>query len=169
VARAPLCGGPGALSGPRGGRYPLGQDGAGRDLLVSRRGERAGAPVSAPGRSSVGSFVRQYEAELACGRLVSEGIDAELVTVRRRGPWRVEVPREQEARAREVLAQDHSALLEELFGELEPGEASGRLCPRCGAGDPIDLREKPGLLFQVLGHPFWENRWRCRRCGTRWR
>jgi hypothetical protein len=126
-------------------------------------------PALADARS-LGSFSSRYEAEITWGRLTSEGIDARIVAVNRRGPWRVVVPGDDEARSRQVLSADHSALLDELFGaDPEAPVFPPGTCPRCGAPDATDLQKAPGILFQLMGRPFWANRWRCPACKHRWR
>jgi hypothetical protein len=120
-------------------------------------------------RRSIGSFGALYQAEIAWGRLTAEGIEARIVAVNRRGPWRVVVPAEQEARSQALLREDHSALVDELFGADPAAVLPEGVCPRCGAPDATDLRKEPGMLFQLTGRPFWANRWRCPQCKLRWR
>jgi len=126
--------------------------------------------VESGAERSVAVFPQQYRAELVRGRLLAEGIEARVRARGRRGPWQVCVASNLEAHAREVLGRDHSDLLEEVFGgELEPGDPPEERCPHCGAMGAIDLRQRPGLLYKILGTPFWAARWQCPLCRQRWR
>jgi hypothetical protein len=82
----------------------------------------------------------------------------------------VTVPAGLEERSRELLREDRSALLDELFGsEPDASALPEGVCPRCGAPQATDLQKQPGLLFQITGRPFWAARWRCPQCRHRWK
>jgi hypothetical protein len=121
-------------------------------------------------------------AELARSRLEAEGIEAVLLdrnlvaqdwlVSNAIGGVRLQVPAEEAARAREILAEDGTADLAATFeGSLPP--AKDEVCPSCGServrGSRLATRTKALSLLLSIPFVLWSRRTRCLDCGHRWR
>ena len=141
-----------------------------------------------PELAVAGSFLHPAEAHLAKSRLEDEGIECHLVdehTVAMNwfysnllGGVKVMVEGADLERARQVLGEDASALLQE-----ELGHEAAEGCPRCGTERPRTRSavRKRGALSLLLGHlplvgdllfripfPSQEGEEACPNCGHRW-
>ena len=136
----------------------------------------------------VASYYFPYEADLARSLLEANDIPAwvrDVLQVQQRwtlaqalGGVKVAVLPADEARARELLAQDHSSELAEDTEALSP-PTTEEPCPRCGAAAPVGSAVHLPLRFWdvpwvvgsvVLGVPYRRMRftWLCPVCGHRW-
>lgn len=125
---------------------------------------------------TVAQFRDLHEAHLARGLLESEGLrvflaDENLVNVNwlysnLAGGVRLQVPEEEEGRARELLGETLYAREED-----EPLPT----CPNCDAEEtePYEPRRSRlaalGFLVFLFQIPFPPARWRCPQCGATWR
>jgi ribosomal protein S27AE len=147
-------------------------------------------PKRQSGFEIVGNFYRASEALVAQSFLQSEGIEAWVVDETQiRMQWqlaaalggvKVAVSPSDAARARELLAQDRSAELQEVAEQQLPA-APEELCPRCGGGIVAASieRKRPmlhqlfvSLCFAVWGYllpmPRSAVHRKCGTCGYAW-
>lgn len=126
----------------------------------------------------VGRFSFPHEAQIARASLEAAGIPAFIAdehTINMNwlyshalGGVRVMVAPEHEGVAREILATDYSADVDEAFGIEEPA------CPECGATSvtPYTKGKRPAfIVFLLLGFPlfFYQHGLKCEKCGTFWK
>ncbi|MDR2875814.1 MAG: DUF2007 domain-containing protein [Methylobacillus sp.] len=124
---------------------------------------------------TIASFSFPHEAHIAQASLEAEGIPAFIAdehTINMQwlfsnalGGVRVRVPREFAEKAREILAQDYSQLLDEEFGKDDIH------CQKCGSAnvEPYTEGKKPAfLVFLLLGFPlfFYRHGVKCKDCGA---
>ena len=123
---------------------------------------------------TIASFSFPYEAQIARGKLESEGVPAVVAdehTINMQwlysdaiGGVKVQVPGHFVDQARQVLGADYSEAL-----VAEQGDDK-LLCPQCGS-DKTELlikgKRMAFLLFLILLFPFWPHRRqiKCRDCG----
>lgn len=124
---------------------------------------------------TIARFQKPHEAHFAKARLVAEGIPAYLLDehlislhffyAQALGGIRVQVPKEHGELAKNIIFDDHSEELSEMF-EMEPPI----LCPQCGnestffpLGDPWVAV----LTWMLTDIPFiiWRNKQKCNHCG----
>ena len=138
----------------------------------------------------VATFWYLHEADIGKSLLESYGLEPLLLDdhqIRMRwhlaaalGGIKLAVPPEQAAKAREILAQDHSASLEDIEEQALPPHPEER-CPSCGSDQTHQATEKrlPGpfqwlsaLLFLALGFLVPRRRIRinqtCSACSYSW-
>jgi hypothetical protein len=138
----------------------------------------------------VATFWYLHEADIAKSLLESYGLEPLLLDehqIRMRwhlaaalGGVKLAVPPEQAARARELLAQDHTAHLSDIEEQSLPAHPE-ELCPSCGSDQVQRTTKKrlPGpfqwlyaLLFLVLGLLVPRRRIQideaCNACGHSW-
>ncbi len=124
--------------------------------------------------TTIASYSFPHEAHIAKANLEAEGIPAFIAdehTVNMQwlysnamGGVRVQVPAQFEERAKEILTEDFSYLLEEEFGKDEI------VCPKCGSTDvePYVKGKKPAIVvLLLLGFPlfFLRRGVKCKACG----
>ena len=123
---------------------------------------------------TVGWYLHPIEAEIARGKLESEGIPAFLHSVNHSaanwpltlalGGIRLQVPPSAAEKALEILGT-----LKELENENE-----NEKCPHCGSEDTARYKGqwKLALLSMHFLHiplPFETSQWRCDSCGNTWK
>lgn len=123
---------------------------------------------------TIASFSFPYEAQIARGKLESEGVPAVVAdehTINMQwlysdamGGVKVQVPVPFVDQARQVLGADYSEAL-----VAEQGEDK-LLCPQCGSDNTellVKGKRMAFLLFLILLFPFWPNKRqiKCRDCG----
>lgn len=124
--------------------------------------------------ATVASFSFPHEAHVAKARLEAEGVPAFIAdenTINMQwlysnalGGVRVQVPSQFAGKAKEILAQDLSDVVESEFGTSE------LTCPKCGGADleSYTKGKKPAfIVFLLLGFPlfFYKHGYKCRTCG----
>lgn len=124
---------------------------------------------------TIASYSLPHEAHIARAHLEAEGIpvnvaDEHTITMQwlysnALGGIKLQVPPECEERAKEILAQDFSELLDEEFGKDEVH------CSQCGSTNvkPYTKGKKPAfVVFLLLGFPlfFYQHGVKCNDCGT---
>jgi DNA-directed RNA polymerase subunit M/transcription elongation factor TFIIS len=113
-------------------------------------------------------------AKLAVSKLESEGISAHILNEhivtqnwsysQAVGGVQVMVPRDQAEKAKEILDQDHSEIMEDLDPAI--------VCEKCGSDDVAIMNNRRRfaisalLLFPVF---LWRKKYTCRSCGHSWR
>jgi len=122
----------------------------------------------------VGWYLNPIEAQIAKGKLESEGIPAFLDTVNYSttnwpitlalGGIQLLVPPSEEQRAKHILLEVNSAVAAE----------NGLCCPACNSSRTQQMKAtwKLSLLsshFLGIPLPFTSKRRRCRECGHRWK
>jgi hypothetical protein len=133
----------------------------------------------------VASYTFLYEADLARALLEANGIEARLLDdlqlqqrwylAQALGGVKVAVLATDAYRARELLAEDHSAELDEEPESQLPAAPSER-CPRCGAGADRESRQllrprlRDVLLAIGMNAPIRRTLTRrvCAQCGNDW-
>jgi hypothetical protein len=123
---------------------------------------------------TIASFSFPHEAHVAQANLEAEGIPAFIAdehTINMQwlfsnalGGVRVQVPSQFAKKAKDILSQDYSELLEEEFGKDET------TCPKCGSTEvePYTKGKKPAfIIFLLLGFPlfFYKHGIKCKVCG----
>ena len=123
---------------------------------------------------TIASYSFPYEAQIAKANLESEGMTAfiadehtinmDWLYSNALGGVRLQVSEEDVVRARELLEQDFSELVDKEFGEEKP------ICQKCGS-ENIEAHtkgKKPAfLIFLLLGFPlfFYSHGTICKDCG----
>lgn len=123
---------------------------------------------------TIATYSFPHEAHLAISRLDAVGIpayiaDEHTITMQwlysnALGGVKVQVAAEFVDKAKDVLQEDLSYLLEEKFGKDE------LICPKCGSADlvPYTKGKKPAfIVFLLLGFPLFFNKqgYKCQSCG----
>lgn len=124
--------------------------------------------------TTIAAYSFPHEAHMAVSRLEAAGIPAHIVdehTINMQwlysnalGGVKVQVAAQFADKAKEILQEDLSYLLEEQFGKEE------RLCPACGSAEmePYTQGKKPAfMVFLLLGFPlfFYQQGYKCQVCG----
>ncbi len=118
------------------------------------------------------SYPNIWEAEIVLGRLLAEGIDAQLrdqhivstnwLYSNAVGGVKVVVPRDQFETAQSLLEQPY----EEVEEDLSPGWGA---CAKCGSTDLESVTDKrlAWVSFLMLGFPIFgsKQQFRCLKCG----
>lgn len=131
----------------------------------------------APAMETIATFRAAHVAHLARGALEAGGIPSELrgehlASIGEAfadGPIRLSVPAGLAERALEILASDHTHLLED-GPDLERHPIHVPTCPDCGSAS-IQEAAGTGVLavFGEIMSGLLGRRWTCLTCGGRWR
>ena len=134
------------------------------------------------GLTVVASFRDELDAQVALGKLESEGIECSLAneyvvgviwTYSTAVGWvEVQVAPEDAEAAVTTLAADESELLAELAAEM-PSRQADEICPKCGSDALTIVRWQRYAAAVTLLIPLplfiFRTRVKCRACGSEWK